>query len=123
MGKAELVVEGYLRTQCKKYNILCYKFVSPGYNGVPDELIISQGKTIYIETKSDKGTTSHTQNQRIKEMREHGADVRVCHTRKAIDEILYELVPNYQSGISKPKSNTVTPISTKQVTITQSIRT
>lgn len=123
MGKAELVVEGYLRTQCKKYNILCYKFVSPGCNGVPDELIISQGKTIYIETKSDKGTTSHTQNQRIKEMREHGADVRICHTRKSIDEVLHELIPNYQSSISKSKSDTVTPIQTEQVTITQSIRT
>lgn len=124
MGKAENLVEGYLRKQCKQHDVLCYKFESPGYNGVPDEIIIYQGKTIYIETKSDTGKASEIQKHRIKEMKDHGADVRICHTRKAIDKVLKELIKNYKSGIvNNSKKTSVTPITTKPVTILQSIRT
>lgn len=96
IGKAENIVEDYLRTQSKKYGFLCYKFVSPGHNGVPDDIVIHKGITTYIETKSPTGDTSEIQKLRIKEMREHGADVRICHTRKSIDKFFQEFVPNYE---------------------------
>ena len=97
MGKAEGIVEVYLRDQCEANNILCYKFVSPGYRGVPDDIIIYDGKTIFVETKSNTGQLSEIQKKRIKDMKDHGADVRVCSTRPSIDKLLKELIPTYVS--------------------------
>lgn len=97
MGKAEGIVENYLRRQCKKYDIFCCKFTSPGTRGVPDEILIYQGETYFVETKSPVGDTSAIQKVRIAQMKNHGAKVFVCHTRQKIDQLLASIVPNYQS--------------------------
>lgn len=88
MGKPERIVEDYLRKQCKKHDLLIYKFVSPGIAGVPDDIVISDGKVIFIECKSAVGRTSPQQDRRIAEMRQHGAIVYVAKSREQIDEIL-----------------------------------
>ena len=88
MGKPERVVEDYLRKQCKKNGLLCYKFVSPGIAGVPDDIVIGNGKVVFIECKSAIGKTSPQQDRRISEMRQHGAVVYVANSRDMIDEIL-----------------------------------
>ena len=49
MGKAEGYVEDYLIKQAKAHNHLCFKFISPGIDGVPDRILIGNGKTIFIE--------------------------------------------------------------------------
>lgn len=103
MGKAENYVEDYLRQQSKKHDILCFKFVSPGTNGVPDDIIIAHGQTIFIETKSLTGKAAEIQKERIKQMKEHGAIVHICHTRTAIDHVLSQLVQPYISGQKKQK--------------------
>lgn len=123
MGKAENYVEEYLHTQSKKYGFLCYKFTAPGTRGVPDRIVIHDGITTYIETKSPVGNTSAIQKKRIKEMREHGADVRICHTRKAIDAFFKEFVTNYESGISrKPTAPPATKTRQQPVKIIQPLR-
>lgn len=124
MGKAENVVENYLRTQSKKYGCLCYKFVSPGHNGVPDDIVIYNGTTTFIETKSPIGDTSAIQKVRIKEMKEHGANVRICHTRTAIDKFFQEFIPNYEP-VREIKQNKPEPLKKRKqppVSITHSIR-
>lgn len=125
MGKAESVVEDYLRTQSKKYGCLCYKFVSPGYNGVPDEIVIYNGKTTFIETKSPVGDTSAIQKKRIKDMREHGADVRICHTRQAVDKFFKEFIPNYEPMQHRQTEDRKPETKKRQqpVIVTKSIRT
>ena len=124
MGKAENVVENYLRTQSKKYGCLCYKWVSPGHNGVPDDIVIYNGHITFIETKSPVGDTSAIQDVRIQEMKEHGADVRICHTRKAIDKFFKELIPEYEPMRTiKPNKPTSTQKRKPPTTIIKSIRT
>lgn len=91
MGKAENLVEGYLVKQAKKRNIFCCKFVSPSMNGVPDRMIIKNGHTIFIETKSATGKLRESQKVVIKIMREHGATVYVANSKEQIDEILASL--------------------------------
>ena len=52
MFELEVDVEGKLRTQVTRLGGLCLKFVSPGYTGVPDRLILLPGgKVIFAETK------------------------------------------------------------------------
>lgn len=90
MGKVEGYVEDYLRKKTREAGYLCYKFVSPGIKGVPDDIIIHNGHVTFIETKSLTGTTSASQNKRISEMQSHGADVRVLNTRELVDKFILE---------------------------------
>lgn len=90
MGKAEGYVEDYLKKKTRAAGYLCYKFVSPGIKGVPDDIIIHNGRVTFIETKSLTGTTSASQNKRISEMQSHGADVRVLNTRELVDKFILE---------------------------------
>lgn len=91
MGAPERYVEDYLRRRCKEEGILCYKWTSPGHAGVPDDIIIGHGKTIYVECKSRTGRTSDQQEHRIREMRNAGADVRVCNSREIIDDVIKDI--------------------------------
>ena len=88
MGKAERYVEDYLRKEAVKHNILCYKFTAPGIRGVPDELLIFNGKIVFVETKSENGHLSPIQKKRISDMQKHGADVFVCYTREEVDNVI-----------------------------------
>lgn len=90
MGKPEAHVEDYLRKKVREAGCLCYKFISPGIKGVPDDIILHHGRVTFIETKSQTGLPSKIQNKRIAEMREQGADVRICSTREDVDVFLQE---------------------------------
>ena len=108
MGRAEGYVENYMRTQCRRNGILCYKFVSPGWRGVPDDILIYNSRVVFVETKSSTGTLSVIQKKRIADMKAAGADVRVCHTRQSIDDLLQELLTtpsaNRKHGCKKETS-------------------
>ena len=90
MGKPEGQVEDYLIKRCEEHNFLCYKFVSPGRNGVPDRIIIGRGHTVFIELKAPNGTPSAQQILNAKRMTAAGADVRFCFSKEAIDEFFEE---------------------------------
>lgn len=87
MGKLEGTVENYLRKQAEKNNYLCYKFVSPGNNGVPDRCIIGHGKTFFVETKAPGGEPRKLQQKVIAKMQKHGATVFVIDTKEKVDRL------------------------------------
>lgn len=62
----------------KKHGWLAMKFVSPGKRGVPDRLFIRGGRVVFIEFKRRGEKPSVQQEHRIKELRDHGANVYVC---------------------------------------------
>ena len=88
MGKPEETVELYLKKKAEAKGFLCYKFVSPGHNGVPDRIVIGNGHTVFVETKAPDGVLRKQQAHRIKEMKQRGASVYVAYTREQVDEIL-----------------------------------
>lgn len=88
MGRAEGYVENYLVKKAKEKGFLCFKFTSPGIRGVPDRIVIGHGKTVFIETKSKTGTPSELQKIRIKQLKDHGAEVYIASSREQIDQIL-----------------------------------
>lgn len=91
MGKAENYVEGYLVDRVKAVSGLCWKFTS-GITGVPDRVVILNGHTVFVETKSRVGKPSPIQRVRIQTMREAGADVRLINSRELVDALLEELL-------------------------------
>lgn len=92
MGKPEAYVENYLRDKGKEYGFLCWKFVSPANAGVPDRVIIGHGVIMFVEVKAPGQKARQLQLAVHKQMREHGADVRVIDTREGVDALYKELL-------------------------------
>ena len=64
----------------KSLGWMCYKFSSPGHNGVPDLICIKDGKTLFLEVKTPTGRLSKLQAHTHSLMRDHGANVYVVKT-------------------------------------------
>lgn len=91
MGK-ESVIESYLRKQAKSNDFLCYKFVSPANDGVPDRVLIGHGQTIFVETKAPGEKPRKLQERVFQRMRDHGADVFVLDTKDKIDDFFKNIL-------------------------------
>ena len=63
----ETEVETYLRKTANANNFLCYKFKSPGNNGVPDRVLIGHDMVFFVETKApgEKGPVYRGLDTRI----------------------------------------------------------
>ena len=85
-------IERHLVESVKKLGWLCYKFVSPGSQGVPDCIIITaQGRIIFAELKTEKGILSKIQQYVISQMRLRHVDVRVPYGLEQVKELLAEI--------------------------------
>ena len=77
-------IEERLGKLLKKLGCLYLKFISPGNPGVPDRIVITpDGRTIYIELKTEIGRLASIQKWQIGRLKAAGADVR---TIKGWDE-------------------------------------
>lgn len=71
---------------------LCFKFVSPGSPGVPDRIVITpDGRTIFVELKTETGSLQKIQQWQIERMRKCGADVRVIKGLQAAKDFVTEV--------------------------------
>ena len=91
MGAAENFVENYLTEQAAKHGMLFYKLRTPGSNGIPDRMIINNGRTAYIELKSSTGKLSAVQRVVIRDLLAHGAEVHVLNSREQVDELITDM--------------------------------
>jgi len=73
----ERAVEAAVRDYAKSKGWLCFKFVSPGHNGVPDRIFFREGKTILAEIKRPGGKTTKLQDAQINALRRAGLAVYV----------------------------------------------
>ena len=81
-------LEKYLVKQVKKLDGLCFKFVSPGNAGVPDRIVIKDGKLIFIELKAPEKGVRALQRLQIDRLLEHEQVVYVADSKEKIDLIL-----------------------------------
>ena len=82
----ESVIEARLVRLVRSRGGLCFKFVSPGNPGVPDRIVITpEGRTVYVELKTEVGRLAAIQKWQHAEMRKRGAEVR---TLKGLDQVL-----------------------------------
>ena len=60
--------------------------------GVPDRIIITpDGRTVYVELKTEVGHLANIQQWQIAEMRRRGADIRVVKGLPAVQQLVAEL--------------------------------
>ena len=84
----EKQLEYLFLTEVKRVGGLALKFVSPGFAGVPDRLVlIPDGKVGFVEVKAPGKHPRPLQTARHKQLRKLGFKVYVLDTRKSIFEI------------------------------------
>lgn len=84
-------LEKYSVAWAETQGIKCYKWVSPGNRGVPDQILIFPGgETIFVEFKRPDGTgkLSALQIERATEIKEQGASVYECDNFGDFSEII-----------------------------------
>ena len=84
-------IEAKFRRAVIKAGGLCYKWVSPGQTGVPDRLVIIDGKVWGVELKTETGRLSPVQHVQLQRLREHGLPCRVLYGLGDVDAFLREL--------------------------------
>lgn len=91
----ESTIEARLVKLVKERGGLCYKFVSPGNPGVPDRIVITpDGRTIYVELKTEVGRLANIQKWQHGEMRKRGADVRTLMGLQQVKDFVAEVLPH-----------------------------
>lgn len=71
----ESKIEKYLRDLCKKEGFGYYKFTSPSTSGVPDRILITPKRTVFVELKATGKTMRALQIEIVKQMEKEGAIV------------------------------------------------
>ena len=61
-------VERELKEAVEASGGLCYKWVSPGNNGVPDRIVIIDGEVCFVELKTSVGQLSPIQKVQIRKL-------------------------------------------------------
>lgn len=90
----ESQIEAKLVRMVRERGGLCFKFVSPSNPGMPDRIIITpDGRTVYVELKTETGRLRRIQEWQISEMRKRGADVRVVKGLDAVKALVMDLFP------------------------------
>ena len=85
----EKAIEKKLVQEVKKIGGLALKFVSPGFNGVPDRLILlAKAKIAFVEVKAPGEQPRKLQLRRHKQLRSLGFQVYVLDNEEQIGGII-----------------------------------
>lgn len=90
--KREFKIEDYLKDQIEQLGGKCYKFVSPGYDGMPDRIAVYMGCVIFIETKRPGKKPRKLQGIRLRELNIQGVNTAVVSTKEEADKVVACLV-------------------------------
>lgn len=89
----EKVIEQELVKAVKKVGGVCWKFVSPGTNAVPDRIIlVSLGRIAFVEVKAPGEKPRPLQVMRINQIRKLGFKVYVLDNKNQIEAIISEII-------------------------------
>lgn len=85
----EKIIERKLVKKAKNMGGLALKFISPGYDGVPDRIVLFPGGRIaFVEVKAPGKTLRPLQVRRKRQLELLGIKVYVLDAAEQIDEIL-----------------------------------
>lgn len=89
MQTSEKYIEKYLRLKVEELGGKALKWVSPGFNGVPDRIILlPQGKIYFVETKSTGDKPRPIQLWVHKLLRKLGFEVFVIDNIEQVDKFI-----------------------------------
>ena len=82
----EREIEAYFVEQCKLRGWLPLKFVSPGYTGVPDRIVIGWGWIAFVELKAPGEKPTPRQIRVHQKLMRHDVPVFILDSREAVDQ-------------------------------------
>jgi hypothetical protein len=82
----EKSIEKYLKDQVESYGGMCKKWVSPGWNGAPDRIVLFPmfAAVFFVELKAPNGKLQPSQIQAHKQLQKMGHDVLVLNTKEKV---------------------------------------
>lgn len=97
--KTEKHLFNYAKKLAKLHGVGCYKVHCESKAGFPDLMLIYKSEIIFVELKSPSGTgrLSEIQKVRIKELKNHGAEVYVIDSAEVLTNVVHELI-NYRAA-------------------------
>lgn len=90
--KREFVIEDYLKEKVESAGGKCYKFISSGYDGMPDRIILFHGTVVFVETKRPGKKPRKLQEIRLKEIKKQGVPALCISTKEQVDDLIHDLV-------------------------------
>ena len=94
----EKKIEQKFVTAVKKHGGICPKFVSPGFDGMPDRLLLlPHGRFAFVEVKAPNQKPRPLQLSRHRLLRQLGFQVYVLDALEDIDKIIKEVMSNEAS--------------------------
>ena len=94
----EKKIDQKLVTAVKKHGGICPKFVSPGFDGMPDRLLLlPHGRFAFVEVKAPNQKPRPLQLSRHRLLRRLGFRVYVLDALEDIDKIIKEVMSNEAS--------------------------
>ena len=94
----EKKIEQKLVTAVKKHGGICPKFVSPGFDGMPDRLLLlPHGRFAFVEVKAPNQKPRPLQLSRHRLLKRLGFRVYVLDALEDIDKIIKEVMSNETS--------------------------
>ena len=88
----EKKIDQKLVTAVKKHGGICPKFVSPGFDGMPDRLLLlPHGRFAFVEVKAPNQKPRPLQLSRHRLLRRLGFQVYVLDALEDIDKIILEV--------------------------------
>lgn len=88
----EKEIERAFAAAVKKHDGICPKFVSPGFNGMPDRIaLLPYGHMAFVEVKALGQKPRPLQEARHRKLRELGFRVYVLDDPEDIEEIIEEI--------------------------------
>jgi len=92
MGKKESKVEKHLVGKIEELGGICYKFTSPGRNGVPDRVcVMPKGLVVFVETKAPNGRLSPRQRDELSLLNSLDQIAHVANTFKKVNALVEEM--------------------------------
>lgn len=91
MQELERDLEDYFTRRAQSEGMLTFKFTSPGQAGVPDRILISDGRVLFVELKAPGKRPRPLQTETVRRMRKQGASCYCISTREQVDRLLYNL--------------------------------
>lgn len=85
MGVRENKVERYLDNAVTRIGGITRKWTSPGRDGVPDRIVIRDGKVVFVEVKTTDGKLSPAQEREHQRLREQGVRVVTVYGEHGVD--------------------------------------
>ena len=87
----EKVIERKLVRAVRRKGGLALKFVSPGFDGMPDRILLPEGKMAFVEVKAIGKKPRNLQVSRHRILRKRGFQVFILDDENQIEKIIDEI--------------------------------